>query len=57
MGKEYEEVKIWGLIIELEKLEQQGKRDYDIRVSFFGDEADVTDVLCFDEIKTIYLEP
>jgi len=48
-------MKLWELIVELEKLEQEGKRDYQVRVSLFGDEANVIEILCFDEIKAIYL--
>lgn len=50
-------MKLWELIVELEKLEQQGKRDYEVKVVFWSDEAtvDKKNILVNDEDKTVYL--
>jgi len=48
-------MKLYELIIELEKLEQQGKRDYEVKVVFWSNEAILEDVLYNDTSKEIIL--
>jgi len=48
-------VKLRDLIIELEKLDLQGKGDYEVKVVFWSNEAIVEDVLYSDASKEIIL--
>jgi len=48
-------MKLRDLIIELEKLEQQGKGDYEVKVVFWSNEAILKDVLYNDVSKEIIL--
>ena len=48
-------MKLEELIIELEKLEQQGKGYYEVKAMFWSDEASIDDIWTNDNAKTIYL--
>jgi len=48
-------MKLRNLIIELEKLDLQGKGDYEVKVVFWSDEGILEDVLYNDVSKEIIL--
>ena len=48
-------MKLRDLIIELEKLDLQGKGDYEVKVVFWSDEGILEDVLYNDSSKEIIL--
>jgi len=50
-------MKLWELIVELEKLEQEGKRDYEVKVMFWSDETSVNkdNIWANDNNEVIYL--
>jgi len=57
LGRRIEQMKLWELIVKLEELEQQGKRDYKVKVMFWSDEASINrdGIWTNDDDKTIYL--